>query len=124
MESVLGSPLPWLATLWLYIGALVSVTFLLFGIHQIDEDARNSYTFRPLLIPAILLLWPLVLWRWWLLATSRASWPSHYRALRAAHGRVWCVLVVLIPVIFVGAMMVRQQWPSKDGAVKLDASNR
>jgi uncharacterized membrane protein len=124
MDLGLGSPLPELATYWLYVGTLVSVVFLLFGIDQIDENARDSYTFRPLLIPAILLLWPLVLWRWWLLATSSASWRGRYRPLRAAHGRVWCVLVVLIPAIFVGAMMVRQSWPSTDGAVKLDNSTR
>ena len=37
---------------------------LLWGIDRIDPAARGSYTFRPLLVPGIMLLWPLVLRRW------------------------------------------------------------
>ena len=62
-----ASLLVWLATLWIYAGALSAVAFLLIGIDRIDANARGAYTFRPLLVPGILLLWPLVLWRWWVL---------------------------------------------------------
>ena len=62
-----ASLIVWLASLWLYAGAAVAALFLLVGIDRIDEDARGTYSFRPLLIPGILLLWPLVLRRWWVL---------------------------------------------------------
>jgi len=46
------------------LGGAVSAAFLLWGIDRIDPAARGSYTFRPLLVPGIMLLWPLVLRRW------------------------------------------------------------
>lgn len=52
------------AKVWLVAGAVVAGAFLLAGIDRIDPAARRAYAFRPLLIPAILLLWPLVLLRW------------------------------------------------------------
>jgi len=55
------------------IGALISALFLLFGIDRIDAAARGAYAFRPLLVPGLVLLWPLVLWRWLALALSPAS---------------------------------------------------
>ncbi|MEM7300024.1 MAG: hypothetical protein AAF468_02985 [Pseudomonadota bacterium] len=52
---------------WLYAGLLVAVLFLFVGIDRIDPASHNAYAFRPLLVPGILVLWPLVLWRWWTL---------------------------------------------------------
>lgn len=46
------------------IGAAVAVAFLLFGIEQIDPGAKSAHAFRPLLIPGVLVLWPLVLVLW------------------------------------------------------------
>ncbi len=45
-------------------GALLAVAFLLFGIDRVDPSARGAYAFRPLLIPGLVLLWPLVAARW------------------------------------------------------------
>ena len=50
--------------IYAWIGAAVAAAFLLFGIDRVDPGARGTYLFRPLLIPGILGLWPLVLWRW------------------------------------------------------------
>lgn len=47
-----------------WIGAAVAVLFLFVGIDRVDPSARGSYAFRPLLIPGIVVLWPLVLFRW------------------------------------------------------------
>jgi hypothetical protein len=47
-----------------YIGLAVAAAFLLFGIERVDEGARRSYAFRPLLIPGCVVLWPLVICRW------------------------------------------------------------
>lgn len=49
---------------YLYIGAGVAAAFLFIGIDRIDPNARGAYAFRPLLIPGICLLWPIVLLRW------------------------------------------------------------
>lgn len=46
------------------VGVGVGALFLLIGIDRIDEDARGAYLFRPLLIPALISLWPLVILRW------------------------------------------------------------
>jgi hypothetical protein len=42
----------------------VAVAFLLFGLERAAPSARGAYAFRPLLVPGLMLLWPLVLWRW------------------------------------------------------------
>ena len=41
-------------------GLLVAAAFLLWGIDRIDPAASGAYAFRPLLVPGIVLLWPMV----------------------------------------------------------------
>ena len=53
-----------LATLYGAAGFGVAVAFLLFGLERGDDAARGAHAFRPLLLPGLMLLWPLVLWRW------------------------------------------------------------
>jgi hypothetical protein len=45
-------------------GLLVGLAFLVFGLDRLDPAAAGAYAFRPLLLPGLALLWPLVLWRW------------------------------------------------------------
>ena len=52
-------------------GIAVAAAFLVYGIDRIDPSARHAYAFRPLLVPGVVVLWPLVLWRWWTLARDR-----------------------------------------------------
>ena len=52
------------------LGAGVAAAFLLFGIERVDPAARGAYAFRPLLVPGLMLLWPLVLCRWRVLARA------------------------------------------------------
>ena len=118
----IGATLVWLASIWLYTGAGVAVVFLLFGIDRVSDDARGAYLFRPLLVPGILLLWPLVLWRWFQLEQqNEASLDGRYRPVREAHARVWTVLAVLIPLILITGLLVRQTPPVTDAAVRLEA---
>lgn len=57
---------------WLAIGAIVGLWFVCWAIDRIDPSARGAYAFRPLLLPGLALLWPVVLWRWRVLSrTSR-----------------------------------------------------
>lgn len=55
------------------IGAVVAAGFLLFGVGRISPEARGSYLFRLLILPGIVGLWPLVLWRWAALERARRA---------------------------------------------------
>ncbi|MEM8823011.1 MAG: hypothetical protein AAGF30_05310 [Pseudomonadota bacterium] len=106
---------------WMGIGALVAVLFLLWGIDQVDEDARGAYVFRPLLIPGILLIWPLVLWRWSVLARGRDVAQARYRPNRRVHGRIALILPVVLGLVIVAGLSVRQEWPEDVAPVRLVA---
>jgi len=49
---------------YLLTGLAVGLAFLLFRIERQDPAARGAYAFRPLLLPGLALLWPIVLLRW------------------------------------------------------------
>lgn len=116
----IGAIIVWLAELWLWAGAAVAVVFLLVGIGRVDDSARGSYTFRPLLVPGVLLLWPLVLMRWYALETADPTIANVDKPLRDAHAWVWALLAILIPVILATSLLIRQAPPSPaDGAVRL-----
>lgn len=107
-----GAILVGVAELWLYAGAAVAAAFLMVGIGRIDENARGSYTFRPLLVPGILLIWPLVLWRWvGAEVNGLDAVVCRDRPLRDAHRPVWLALAVLLPLLFVVALVIRQPLP-------------
>lgn len=114
-----------LAEIWLYAGLVVAIVFLAYGIDRVEENSRGAYLFRPLLVPGILLLWPLVLARWAVIETKGYDAIRRDKALRGAHWPVWLVLSFAIPALFVGALLVRQQLPPQgDGAVRLTAPER
>lgn len=54
------------------IGAVIAIAFLCWGIDRIDEDAHGTFVFRLLLIPGVVGLWPLVLYRWRALERERS----------------------------------------------------
>ena len=100
-----------LAGLWLSLGAVVAVVFLGVGVDQIDEDAQGAYAFRPLLIPGVLLIWPLVLWRWIRLVTGGDDLLARYRPPRAVHLPVASLLAATLAFAVVAGLAVRQSWP-------------
>jgi len=51
-------------TIWAGIGLIMAAAFLLFGFDRVDPGARDAYAVRPLLVPGLVLLWPVVLCRW------------------------------------------------------------
>jgi hypothetical protein len=53
------------------IGGVVALGFVLVGIDRVDPAARGAYLVRPLLLPGLTLLWPLVLVRWTMLARGK-----------------------------------------------------
>jgi hypothetical protein len=59
------------------IGLAVAVAFLLFGIARIDPAARGAHGFRLVVLPGLVLLWPLVVLRW--RAALRDASPGRQR---------------------------------------------
>jgi hypothetical protein len=57
-------PLLTLVSVYAALGLAVGLGFLLFGLPRRDPGAVGAYAFRPLLLPGLIALWPLVLWRW------------------------------------------------------------
>ena len=49
---------------WGGVGFVVALAFLFYGFDRIDPGAHEAYAVRPLLVPGLMLLWPLVIWRW------------------------------------------------------------
>ena len=99
--------------LYILIGAIVATWFLLLRLDDIDPAARGAYAFRPLLIPGLMLLWPLVLLR----SAGRLSSTSRHH--RRTHFRVWLVLSVFLPVLLVGAVALRQNGPTEAAPVRI-----
>jgi hypothetical protein len=59
-----SDPVAVVLAVWIGLGLAVAVVFLTFGIDGVDPAARGAYAVRPLLVPGIVLLWPLVILRW------------------------------------------------------------
>jgi hypothetical protein len=57
-------PISAVLTLWAGVGLIVAIAFLLLGFDKVDPGARGAYAVRPLLLPGLILLWPIVIWRW------------------------------------------------------------
>ena len=95
------------------VGLAVAAWFLLARLDALDARARGAYAFRPLLVPGLTLLWPLVLWR---LATPPALPDRHFRT---AHRRIWLGLAVLLPLLLLGALSLRQNGPTEAPPVRL-----
>jgi len=102
-----------IAELYAIIGAVVAAWFLLLRLDDIDQAAHGAYAFRPLLIPGLMLLWPLVLLR----SVGRLS--ANARHHRRTHLRVWLVLSVFLPVLLVGAVALRQNGPTEAAPVRI-----
>ncbi|KNG94237.1 hypothetical protein [Pseudaestuariivita atlantica] len=98
-------------TWWGVIGGIVAVVFLGYGIDRIDEDADGAFVFRPLLVPGIVVIWPLVLWRWYCLASGRDHWAHRHRPRRHRHRIFAYAMPIAIVAVIVAGLAVRQSWP-------------
>lgn len=108
-----------LVKIWGGVGACVALGFLTFGIDRLDEDARGAYVFRLLIIPGVLLIWPLVLWRWYVLAGGKDLWARRYQPRRNSHRVFALIMPVLIVGIIAAGWSVRQTWPVDVAPVQL-----
>lgn len=109
---------------WLWIGAGVAVLFLFIGIDRVDEDARGAYIFRPLVVPGVLLLWPLVLWRWWILETGRDNWTKRHDPPRVSHRAASLLMAAAIAAAVTLGLLARQTWPVDFEPVRLEEAGQ
>lgn len=108
-----------IAQVWLITGAVVAAIFLTVGMDRIDEDAQGAYVFRPLLVPGVLLIWPLVLWRWWTLETKRDDWTRRYTPPRRSHAVVAILMLFVVTATLVTGFAIRQTWPADVAPVQI-----
>lgn len=104
-----------------WIGLVVAIVFLTIGIDRIDENARGAYVYRPLLLPGAILIWPLVLLRWFTIETGRDPWPQRHRPPRKSHGGAAIALAICIPLVIAAGLTVKQVWPAETAPVRLEA---
>jgi heme/copper-type cytochrome/quinol oxidase subunit 2 len=105
---------------WGYAGFLTALVFLGWGMDRVEPNARTSFIFRPLLLPGVVILWPLVLWRWWQLESGRDRPHARHQPPRLWHKRFWIVFACAIPAILILGLLVRQDGPYERPAVQLE----
>lgn len=98
---------------YLVAGGLFALVFHLRGLRAIDAAARGAgFTFRLLITPGVIALWPLVAARW-LRAIQGGVIPGGQegqvspRRLRATHAFAWKALAVLVPLAVAAALWNR-----------------
>lgn len=105
-----------LAEYWALAGLGVAAIFLTVGMGRVEPNARGSWVFRPLLLPGVVLLWPLVLWRWAVLEVGWYNPVRRHEPPRRGHGALWLVFALVIPAVLVAGLMIRQDraadWPA------------
>ncbi|MEO1191945.1 MAG: hypothetical protein AAFY02_09325 [Pseudomonadota bacterium] len=117
----MASSLLTVVQIYSWIGLGVAAVFLLWGVDRVMAAARGAYAFRPLLLPGVVLLWPLVLWRWLQLERSQDLRPANYRPPRRLQDGLALGLAVVLPILLLGALLVRQDGPFERPAQQLAA---
>ncbi len=116
----MAANLIWGAQIYLGIGAVVALAFLTVGLGRVDAQARGVWVFRPLLVPGVLLIWPLVVLRWAALEWQAGEGQGRFRPPLAAQSRAALVLALVIPAIIAGALAIRQDVPTDAAAVQIE----
>jgi hypothetical protein len=109
-----------IGTWYLYAGAATALWFIPFGIGRLDENAQGAWIFRPLLVPGVLLIWPLILWRYSVLRRGEERLNRH-RMPRKGQDRAALALICAIPLIILIALSVRQDPDTLAQPVLLEA---
>lgn len=108
------------AKIWGGIGAVVAIGFLVVGIDRIDDAAHDSYMFRLLLIPGIIMLWPIVVWRWRVLEkNNKYIGKDSFRPPRGTQGWLAVIVSVAVVVVLFIAFNIKQNTPSEYEPQKL-----
>lgn len=89
------------------VGLLVAFAFVFIGLDRVHPAGHGAWSFRPLLIPGLTLLWPYVLLRWRRGAAIPAA-VTGQRSQRRRHFQVWLVIAAIPPLILVAGWALRQ----------------
>jgi hypothetical protein len=60
-----------MSELYAVAGVAVALVFLTIGVGRVDPAATHAYAFRLLILPGVVLLWPMVLRRWRMLSRQQ-----------------------------------------------------
>ena len=104
--------------IYLMIGGAATLLFCFVAVGRIDPNGENAWVFRPLLVPGVVLLWPLVLYRWMRIAGGWEEFKRH-QPPRQTQDRLGIVLAVAIPVILVVCLSARQPNKYEAPAIQL-----
>lgn len=104
---------------WLAAGAVTATAFIPIGAGRVEPGAVDAWPFRLLLIPGVLLIWPLVLWRWALVERGRPA--AVQRPPLRAQDRLGIALALAIPAILTLGVAVRQVGSVERVAVQIEA---
>lgn len=97
----------WSAAVYIALGALFAAVFLTALLPRLDHAAKGAPpTFRLLILPGVVALWPLLL--------VRCVRPIRDGAepFRSMHLLAWLALAVLVPAIIAAALYARPPAPS------------
>ncbi|MCK6456387.1 MAG: hypothetical protein L6Q92_07640 [Phycisphaerae bacterium] len=62
------------ASIYATVGTLFGAGFVLRGVERVDPAALGApWTFRILILPGVIALWPLMAWRWWCAPRTRGA---------------------------------------------------
>lgn len=101
VELILGA-----ATIWLIAGCLLAIGFPMLGVDRVLEDARGVYLFRVVVAPGIVLLWPIVLWRWHGHATGALDWRHDHQPRRRLAGLLELAMAASLLVMLILAVVL------------------
>lgn len=105
-----------LAEIWLWIGAACAAAVVV-GLGRFEPAARGAWVFRPLLIPGLMLLWPLVLWR---LARGPGHWTARHAPPLAAQGALALAMAAALACALALGWAIRQGPPAAPAAVLIE----
>ena len=113
---------------YLAFGLAFAVWFQALGWTRIDASAAGGgIGFRLLITPGLVLLWPLLLMKWWrhnhhLVFLGDPIGPVSPRRLRRCHGLIWKGLAVLVPLLIGSGWWWRLTPPSPSVLPELPVS--
>ena len=64
----LAVPIQMILFVWAMVGLVVAAGFLLIGVDRVDPAAHGAWSFRIAILPGVVLLWPVVVFRWMILS--------------------------------------------------------
>lgn len=99
MSTTIAEIVVLIVSVYLLVGSLFAVAFVIRGAARIDPAAaKASWGFRVLIFPASCAFWPLLARRW-ACADNRPPTPADARSLRQRHLALW---LLTAPVALAG----------------------